>query len=381
MKNISLLSKFYFVILSLINGFLFTFLIIVIDFLLLNNEYEVLQFLNLLVIVIPISNLSTGQILQKYLINKNVFLNLISLLSFLIILGLGLVFLLNDEFKYIGFALAVSSIINLVDLFNIANLFCGAPLKGIIISLICRIIVTGSLYLSLITTISLFSGLIMMILLLILMIIFLIYFNRNFILIDRTDKELFRNKLFDDFIKFNLTNWPVSFANNIIRIFFYDLFSFDLKISFEYLSKVISLVLMFFDYQFRFQIRKVTNVAINRGFQFPIKYYLKKFSIYFIFIFSLVLIYGIYLNSFFIVLCGLFLIFFNFFLFINYLSLIRGNVRNIIIVSCLIFSLGYFGLYFQRPFLFLLLSFFILLSFIFFILNHSIFPKKNDING
>jgi hypothetical protein len=315
-------EKLLYTILSLFSAFLFTLVVLVVNYFSSGRDSGVLDTLNDIIVYSALTNLSSGQIIQKHLVSRRVLFFFIKLLIALALFGITLGVSQLDLFGLSGFIIAISALINLIELYNVVAVFSERPLIGSAISMSNRIMVTIMLILVHFDVMSLYLGL--EVLICTLAIYALCLFINQFQHGHRGVNYSF--KLFTrDILQFNLVNWPVSIAQNVIRIFLYDGFELNFKFKFEYLSKFISLIIMIFDYNIRYNIAFITKNILNNGISAALILYLKMIRPYGFILLMGILFFSIYASDVSYFLLGSYLALFNIFSFISYSQLIRNE--------------------------------------------------------
>lgn len=330
-------TKAVYKFLSLFSAFLFTLIIVVAQKYSNNQSERVLEILNLLLILISITNASSGQILQKYLASREVFSKLLIGLSFFIIIGL-LGFALISANRITGMIVVCASLVNIIELYNVEAVYSMRQIQGALISLSARLTITLGLITIMVSSVSPVGALIVINLLLAVIALVLSRIskpisNQHSLSYNWTD-------LGKDIFRFNLVNWPVALSQNIVRIFFYNRFGLSEKIYFEYLSKYISLLVMLFDYDIRYEISRLTKIILDRSVNIGFKYYFGRFKIYGLFIFAGVILFSGLIKNIDLFLIGTFVMLFNLFSFLVYARLIRQERSYSLIWALIIYSSG-----------------------------------------
>lgn len=331
-------NKLLYTLLSLFSSFLFTIIILLADFYSNPQSAVILGILNNLLVFITLTNLSSGQILQKYLVSYEVRSKLTRLMLFIVVLGVLYTLLPTKTPKLIVLTIISSALINLNELFNVFEIFKKRPVLGALISLFNRLIVTIYLILLLVNEISEIHCLIFMIITLGLFSLTLMFIYKKQS-VEHENSYSWRD-LYLDMLHFNIVNWPVSFAQNIVRIFFYNGFTLSFKFYFEYLSKFISIFIMLFDYSIRFNIARLTKIILKRGINKSISIYLKLFKPYGLVLFVGIIGFSLFLVDLNLALVGGYLAIFNIFSFLTYARLIREEKFSTLFWALILICFG-----------------------------------------
>jgi hypothetical protein len=331
-------NKLLYTLLSLFSSFLFMLIVIYVDFYANLQSTVILGILNYLMVFISLTNVSSGQILQKYLVSYDVRSKLTNLLLFIVVLGLLYTLLPTKTPKVIVLTIISASLINLNELFNVVEIFNKRPVIGALISLLNRLIVTCYLFLLLVNKISVTHGLVFMVITLGLFSLTLIFVYKQ-PSVEHQNSYLWRD-LYSDIFHFNLVNWPVSIAQNIVRIFFYDGLTLSFKFNFEYLSKFISLFTMLFDYNIRFNMARLTNIILKRGTNRSLLIYLNLFKPYVLVLFVGIIGFSLFVFDLKLALVGWYLAIFNIFSFLTYARLIREDKYSTLFWALILICFG-----------------------------------------
>lgn len=331
-------NKQLYTLLSLFSASIFTIIIILADIYSNPQSTVILGILNNLLVFISLTNLSSGQILQKYLVSYEVRSKLTRLMLFIVVLGLLYTLLPTKTPKVIVLTIISSALINLNELFNVFEIFKNRPVLGALISLFNKLIVASYLILLLVNKISVTQCLVFMIITLGLFSLTLTFIYKQQS-VEHENSYSWRD-LYVDMFHFNFVNWPVSFAQNIVRIFFYDGFTLSFKFYFEYLSKFISVFIMLFDYNIRFNIARFTKIILKRGINKSISIYLKLFKPYGLVLFVGIIGFSLFVFDLNLALVGGYLAIFNIFSFLTYARLIREDKYSTLFWALILICFG-----------------------------------------
>lgn len=284
-------NRLIFIILSILGSSVNTLLVLYLNIsdIPKESQFWALDFFNNLLITIGLTNLSFSQLLQKRESSKAVLKSLIIILT-LFLASCIVAYAILPE-KVIFISMAIGFLYNITELLAVYCLFNDLKIQSVIMTMVPRIII--ALFIISYCYLKNLQQLIFALISILVAYNLFYYFHFKINTINYYRIRLLKQ----DIYKLNLVNLSNTLLSFTGRIYIFPGLDLNGKFIFEYLLKGTNLILLIFDFWYRYDIERLTLITLYRKGFYSYKYFLKKYQFVMYFLISGALIISSYFEN------------------------------------------------------------------------------------